>query len=195
MYIEIMRKPLFILALMICSIGVYAQEPTMRDVFKQMSDSIVPYLSENNRLDFIDFMDSKMQAEVTNLLAGKSQMLELTDVFVSLELNQASSMQMRLLPVSEPVDSAKQIICVVRTFGTDIRESTVNFYSLGWRQLPTTDYLLTDDEMFVATLNSQSTSLTLMPVLRLDAPANEEQEELTKPSIILNWEGKYVNGY
>ena len=30
----------------------------MRDVFKQMPDSLLPYLSKNNRLDFIDFMES-----------------------------------------------------------------------------------------------------------------------------------------
>ena len=41
-----------------------AQELKMRDVFKQMPDSLLPYLTQNNRLDFIDFMDSNMVAIV-----------------------------------------------------------------------------------------------------------------------------------
>ena len=55
----------------------------MRDVFKQMPDSLIPYLSSNNRLDFIDFIDSKMDAEVANSLGGKSRMQKLTDKYVS----------------------------------------------------------------------------------------------------------------
>ena len=35
-----------------------AQEPTMRDVFRQMPDSLMPYLTQNDRLDFIDFIES-----------------------------------------------------------------------------------------------------------------------------------------
>ena len=42
-----------------------AQDLKIRDVFKQMPDSLMPYLTGNNRLDFIDFMDSNMKASVT----------------------------------------------------------------------------------------------------------------------------------
>ena len=33
---------------------------TIKEVFKAMPDSLIPYLSQNNRLDFIDFMESNM---------------------------------------------------------------------------------------------------------------------------------------
>ena len=54
-----------------------AQHLTIRDVFKSMPDSLMPYLSNNNRLDFIDFMDSNMKAEVKNQFGGNSIMAEI----------------------------------------------------------------------------------------------------------------------
>ena len=191
-----MRK-IFITLMAFLSIGTSAQEVSMRDVFKQMPDSIVPYLTENNRLDFIDFMDSNMNAEITNLLGGKSQMTKLNNLYVSLTLNEASSMEMRLLPLEEElVDGANQIICLIRTYGTDVRESVIDFFSLQWRRLATSDYLIwPKDNMFVASLNDENPSLTLVPVYKLDAPANEEQKELAKTSTTLKWKNKYLNEY
>ena len=51
----------------------------VREVFKSMPDSLAPYLTTNNRLDMIDFMDAKMKSVVTNLLEGETEMLALTD--------------------------------------------------------------------------------------------------------------------
>lgn len=62
-------KRYLIAALCALAVGqVSAQDLKMRDVFKQIPDSLVPYLSQNNRLDFIDFLDSNMKAEVRNKL-------------------------------------------------------------------------------------------------------------------------------
>jgi hypothetical protein len=186
-----MRK-LFIYLFLLLVAGASAQEASMREAFKQMPDTLIPYLTANNRLDFIDFIDSKMNAEVANTLGGKSRMLQLTDRYAALSLNEASSIAMRLLPVAEPVDSACQIICLVRTYGKDVQESTVSFYSMKWRPLQASDYLPPIDDMVVATLNDETTTMTLTPVCKLDAPANEEQKEITKPSTNLKWEGEFV---
>ena len=101
---------------------------------------------------------------------------------------------MRLLDVETPVDSAQQIVCVVSTYGTDVRESTIRFFSLTWKPLPVADYLVLPDEMVVATIGDNEPTLTLQYECRLNAPANEEQKEITKPSTILKWMGKYVKG-
>ena len=90
---------LFISIFMLLASAVRAQDVTMREVFRQMPDSLLPYLSENNRLDFIDFMDSKMNAEVSNALGGKSWMLKLTDNYAAVLLSEASTMEMCLLTV------------------------------------------------------------------------------------------------
>jgi len=164
----------------------------MRDVFCQMPDSIVPYLAKNNRLDFVDFIDSNMDAVVTNSLGGKSKMKKLTANYASLQLNDAASLEMRLLPVTAPVDSAQQIICLVRTYGKDFRESTVTFYSLKWRQLPVADYLVSDARAFVAKLAEDAPILTLTTIDYLDSPANEEQKTHPQSLTTLKWEGRFV---
>ena len=46
--------------------------------FTNMPDSLSPLLTAVNRADFIDFLESKMKAEVTNRFGGKSEMTELT---------------------------------------------------------------------------------------------------------------------
>ena len=67
-----------------------AQHLTIRDVFKSMPDSLMPYLSNNNRLDFIDFMDSNMKAEVKNQFGGNSIMTALTEDSLSISLPRES---------------------------------------------------------------------------------------------------------
>lgn len=186
-----MRKILFFLVLWTaCSA---AAQVTMRDVFKQMPDSIVPYLVENNRLDFIDFIDSDMAAEVTNGLVGKSVLQKLTDAYLQMALTEASSLSMKLLDVTEPVDSAQQVICLVRTYGTDLQESQISFYSVKWNQLPTEQYITIPDGIWTATLKEEEPTLVLTPQCKLEAPVNEEQEIIMKPSIILKWKGCFVN--
>ncbi len=189
-----MRKIVF--SLFLASwIGVSAQDVTIREVFRQMPDSIVPYLAENNRLDCMDFIDSKMEAVVTNSLGGKSKMIQLTEQFLAMNLNSASTIQMRLLPVEEPVDSARQVVCVVRTYGTDHRESTVMFYSTKWRQLPASEYMTWPEGYRIAEaqLSAEEPVLTLSSVQYLDLPANEEQQKRSKTSISLKWIGRFIN--
>ena len=179
--------------LFLCLTLTVMSQTTMRDVFKQMPDSIVPYLTENNRLDFIDFIDSNMKAEVTNAFGGKSEMQKLTDDYLSLHLNAAASIEMRLLDVKEPVDSASRIVCLVSTLGSDVRESKVAFFSLKWKPLPTERYVQLPAEMFVAKLSDQEPTLTVTRVYKLDVPANEEQKMLPETSTILKWAGVFVN--
>ena len=74
-----MRRLLYSCIFALIASSSVAQELTIRDVFRQMPDSLMPYLSTNNRLDFIDFLDSNMKAEVKNQFDGKSEMTVMTD--------------------------------------------------------------------------------------------------------------------
>lgn len=55
-----MKYILVLVAIVLSTFDAAAQRQDMRDVFKHMPDSVLGYLSENNRLDMIDFIDSKM---------------------------------------------------------------------------------------------------------------------------------------
>ena len=66
-------KTLFFILSLLLTCAAEAQVK-MRDVIKQMPDTLVPYLKQNALLDFIDFKDSGMKAEVRNTLGGMSEM-------------------------------------------------------------------------------------------------------------------------
>ena len=186
------RLILFCLTLAAWSLAATAQT-SMREAFKQAPQSLMPYLTENDRLDLIDFLDSGMKAEVTNQLGGKSELLRLTDRFLSLKLSQGLSMKMRLLDTAQPIDSVSQVICLVRTYGIDCRESTVQFYSLQWRQLPAVDYAdALPQETFVAELDEQESLLTVQPGCDIEAKAVEEPKNEEKWVVKYKWNQKFV---
>ena len=150
----------------------------MRDVFLQMPDSILPYLTQNSRLDFIDFMDSGMKAVVNNELGGRSEMLSLTDDAVVLKVSPAMQVSMRLMPVAEVVDSCSQVVCMVKTFGEDTLESHIDIYSVRWNRVEVSAHLDLPQEPYVADfMEDPSKGLSLRQVLVLDPIANEEQKK------------------
>ena len=151
-----------------------AAAQTMQEVFKSMPDSLMPYLSQNNRLDMIDFMESGMEAKVTNQLGGKSVMTAINDSYLSIRLNEATRCEMRLLPVSTPVDSLSQIICMVRTYGVEGKESEVTFYSGLWRPLE-----LSVNDIWQQTFNHPQITLDDL-TFRPDAMSQERYQEVRK---------------
>lgn len=163
----------------------------MRDVLRTMPESLVPYLTENNRLDMIDFHEANMQAEVKNLLEGKSELLSLSDAFAAFALNEAHRMEIRLLDVTEPIDSCQQILCVVDTYGTDVRESTVCFFSLSWQELPTNKFVKLPKAMFTAALDEQQPTLTITLSDYPERPAMEEQKVAQNLPINLKWSNDF----
>ena len=112
-----------------------AEGVQIRDVFRQMPDSLMPYLTQNNRLDFIDFLDSGMKAEVTNVTGGTSEMTALTDDSLSIRMSDALRVDMLLLDLDVPVDTLRQIVVFVETFLIDsvYCESVCKTYSIDWQ--------------------------------------------------------------
>ena len=100
-------------------------QPKMRELFQRMPAEMLPYLTENSKLDFIDFLDSGMKAEVRNELGGKSEMLSLTDMSADIQVSPSMRITMHLMPVNEAVDSCNQVVCLISTYGKDSPESKV----------------------------------------------------------------------
>ena len=117
--------------------AVSSQDKTIAELFKAAPDSLFPYLSTNNRLDMIDFMEANMKAEVTNLLDGKSEMTALTSDSLSIRMNDVLRIDMKVEQVAEPVDSSLQVIRVVRTYTLNEKqtERLVDVYSVLWRRI------------------------------------------------------------
>lgn len=135
-----MRLPLRTFSLILMALSaVFASADTLtvRTLFTEMPDTVIPYLSRNSRLDCIDFIDSKMKAEVTNEFGGKTELTALSDDSLSLRLNEACRLDILLLPTVQPVDSISQVIALVRNLNIEGRGQgvSVDYYSVHWRQL------------------------------------------------------------
>lgn len=129
-----------------------AQNP-IRNWLVSMPDSVMPLLTKNNRLDFIDFYDAKMEAVVTNRLEGKSRMDMLTDDFVHFGYTKSSEVTMKLLPVNDSTD----ILCMVTTARAAVGDSRIAFFDDQWHPLDAVSYIHEPCiEDFRSTLQSDS---------------------------------------
>lgn len=181
-----MKKILLSALMLAAANGLNAQSVTMRDVFSQMPDTVLPYLSHNNRLDLVDFMESGMEADVTNGFDEHTRMTALTSDYAKVSLSPASSLEMKLLHTAETLpDSAGHILCVVYTMVAEVASSTVRFYTSRWMALadvpdPIAEYagtlLSRPDTMGVDEFNSLK--LSLSPII-IRANLSETEETLT----------------
>lgn len=107
---------------------------TMRDLWLSMPDSLLPYLNQNLRLEHVDFVDMNVPSEVNNLLQGEGRLDTLTANYVSLQLNERRTLQMRLFTR----DDSTQVVCMVNTFRAPEPESTLRFFTTDWQPLDQT---------------------------------------------------------
>ena len=135
---------------MVFALTVQAQQA--RDYFTSMPDSVLPLLTEVNRADCIDFLDSHMKAEVTNRFNGKSEMTRLSSDFIEMQLSTASTWQMKVLPLADA-----QVVCTVSTVSAPVADSHLRFYDDDWKELPASRFLDTLpvlDDFFTAVPDS-----------------------------------------
>lgn len=101
---------------------------TMRDVLKEMPDSILPMFTKNDRLDFIDFIDNNMKATVRTRFGDTAEMTVLADDFCHIHTAETSHIEMKLL-------NGGDILCVVNSVKNDGWDSSVRFFSRKWERM------------------------------------------------------------
>jgi hypothetical protein len=99
--------------------------------FSNMPDTLLPYLSLNNRLDLIDFMNSGMKAVVTNKFDEQSEMTALTSDSLSLTLNPVRRLDMMLVNGRIEGGGEEMLICIRDTYcpNEEDHEQCLRFYS------------------------------------------------------------------
>ena len=132
-----MKRTVYTLSLLLMVFLQASARTPMRQWLVAMPDSVMTLLTKNNRLDFIDFYDAKMEAVVTNRLEGKSRMDTLTDDFVHMEYTKSTEVTMKLLPVNDSTD----ILCMVTTAKAAVHDSRIAFYDAQWQPLEVTGYI------------------------------------------------------
>lgn len=104
---------------------------SIRDAWLAMPDSLVPYLNANLRLECVELKDMGLKAEVENMLGGNTVLDSLTASYLHVTLNEAATLEMKLLPVM----GGDSILCVVKTVAAPEKESNVWLYDADWRPL------------------------------------------------------------
>ena len=122
-----MQRILLIVLIFFCAMPMIAQD--MKSVFIAMPDSIAPLLTQVNKEDCVDFLDSNMKAEVTTRFGGTAEMKVLTEDYVFLQTTPSSTLEMKLLPVN---DSTK-VVCMVKTVCASACDSEIHFYTSDWK--------------------------------------------------------------
>lgn len=140
------------------------QAQQAKTFFVAMPDTILPLLTEINRADCADFLESNMRAQVTNRLDGKSEMTKLTDDYIAMNLSSQSRWQMKLLALND----STQIICTVTTVCAPACDSHIRFYTTKWESLPTDNYIknlpvLND---FLPELSEESSDIPTLDALK-----------------------------
>ncbi len=110
---------------------------TMREIFSELPDSILPTLTRNDRLDCIDFIENNLTNEVNNALDGKTRLTFLSDSLAKIQLSLMTEVQICKLPVTSV--SAGQadgfVICLVHSSDVKGWDSVLQFYNSAWQPL------------------------------------------------------------
>lgn len=120
-----------LLILWLLSFALSANAQTMATIIQTMPDSILPQLTRNNRLDFIDYMASNMKAETSNRLGGKSEMTELSDTYTNIRLSESAEVAFKLLTTNTGDKVIMQIYTY--TLSDSLKVSQPIFYTTGWQ--------------------------------------------------------------
>jgi len=154
--------PLFFLSVLPCHAQTNHADSAnvLTEAFKTLPDSLMPYLSENNRLDLLDFHAAGMKAQVTNQFDGTTMLMTLTADSLSLQLTPVSTFTLILMPLSEPVQEVSQLVCIVKTLQSapGVYDQTAQCFTPQWQ--PVADSLLPPDILRRVALRRHSTLLS-----------------------------------
>ena len=209
-----MQRMLLIVLTFFCALSATAQN--MKSVFVSMPDSIAPLLTQTNKEDCIDFLDSNMKAVVKNRFGNEAEMKALTENYALMQTSPVGTLEMKLLPVNDSTN----VVCMVKTVCASACDSEVHFYTSDWSkkldaknflQTPEADAFflpndtLTDEDALIrkkadmhlmkVSLSQDDASLTY--IYSTPDYLNEEDREkllphLRKEPIVLRWQdGKF----
>lgn len=112
----------------------------MKDVWRNMPDSLFPYLNRQLRTDALTLWERNLSPEVSNLLHGKTTIDTLASDYMAVSLTECSSLQMRLLP--RPGNDS--VLCVICSYSVPESDSRVTLYTKDWKSLAEVSFDIAD---------------------------------------------------
>lgn len=134
---------IFLFIFFLIPICCHAQK--MTTVFGDMPKEKILYLDSIQRQDLMDLYKSNISDTIRNNLNGTTQLKNMNDNYLEV-ISGNYSMQMVLLPM---INESK-IICMVQTVCAPVCDSRINFYTIQWKPINTSDIIrFVDNSWFI----------------------------------------------
>ncbi len=173
------------IAILFSVVGLFSltslQAQEAKTLFVNMPDSLSPLLTKVNRADCVDFLESKMKAQVENRFGKKSEMTELGKDYIRMQMSPQTTWQMKVLALNDTTN----VICTVSTACAPACDSSIRFYTTDWKSLTESqfitlpamgDFLNTPDSTGIYAFDEARRSADM---LLMKADFNKENTELT----------------
>lgn len=118
-----MKKILIILCFLTCWLGVSAQ--SLREVWIEMPDSILPYLSKSQRTELADYVEMKAEPAVLSTFGDSVRIERMTNNYLLLKANEATRLEIKLLD--------NNTLALVQTWMAPAAESKLRLFNLQWQ--------------------------------------------------------------
>lgn len=118
-----MKKILIIICFLTCWLGVSAQ--SLREVWIEMPDSILPYLSKSQRTELADYVEMKAEPAVLSTFGDSVRIERMTNNYLSLKANEVTRLEIKLLD--------NNTLALVQTWMAPAAESKLSLFNLQWQ--------------------------------------------------------------
>ena len=118
-----MKKTLIIICFLTCWLGVSAQ--SLREVWIEMPDSILPYLSKSQRTELADYVEMKAEPAVLSTFGDSVRIERMTNNYLLLKANEATRLEIKLLD--------NNTLALVQTWMAPAAESKLSLFNLQWQ--------------------------------------------------------------
>lgn len=118
-----MKKILIIICFLTCWLGVSAQ--SLREIWIEMPDSILPYLSKSQRTELADYVEMKAEPAVLSTFGDSVRIERMTNNYLLLKANEATRLEIKLLD--------NNTLALVQTWMAPAAESKLSLFNLQWQ--------------------------------------------------------------
>ena len=118
-----MKKTLIIICFLTCWLCVSAQ--SLREVWIEMPDSILPYLSKSQRTELADYVEMKAEPVVLNVFGDSVRIERMTSNYLLVKASEVTLLEIKLLD--------NNTLALVQTWKAPAAESKLSLFDLQWQ--------------------------------------------------------------
>ncbi len=118
-----MKKTLIIICFLTCWLCVSAQ--SLREVWIEMPDSVLPYLSKSQRTELADYVDMKADPAVLNAFGDSVRIERMTNNYLLVKTSKVTRLEIKLLD--------NNTLALVQTWKAPVAESKLSLFNLQWQ--------------------------------------------------------------